>query len=74
METNTQADQLEQAAGHYRTAGNGLLLLGTINCAVGLAALTFGAENSYIAYDMMAVFGLSFVGVGIYMRRQATAS
>lgn len=67
----SQANELEQAGAHYRTAGNGLLLLGTINCLVGLYAVVTGSENAYIAYDMMIVFGLSFIGVGVYMRNQS---
>lgn len=72
MENNSQAQELEQAAAHYRTAGNGLLLLGAINAIAGVCAIAMGSENAFIAYDMMVVFGLSFVAVGMYMRAQAS--
>ena len=68
MEAQPQTEELEQAAAHYRTAGNGLLLLGAINGVVGLCAIAMGSENAFIAYDMMVVFGLSFIVVGMYMR------
>ena len=70
---SSQANELEQAGAHYRTAGNGLLLLGAINCGVGLYAIVTGSENAFITFDMMAVFGLSFIGVGFYMRAQSKA-
>ena len=71
MMTEPQANELEQASAHYRTAGNGLLLLGSINCAVAAYALLVGSSNAFIAYDMMGLFGLSFIAVGYWMRTQS---
>ena len=48
------ASELEQAGAHYRTAGNGLCLLGGINCRVAVIALASGTQNTFIAYDTMA--------------------
>ena len=73
MENHPQSEELEQASAHYRTAGNGLLLLGAINGVAGLCAIAMGSENAYIAYDMMVVFGLSFIAVGMYMRSQSNS-
>ena len=65
-----QVTDLEQASAHYRTAGNGLMLLGLINLSVALIALASELKNSFIAYDTMALFGFSFVAIGQWMRRQ----
>lgn len=65
-----QVTDLEQASAHYRTAGNGLMLLGFINLSVSVIALASGMKNSFIAYDTMALFGLSFIGIGQWMRKQ----
>ena len=71
MTQKSQANELEQASAHYRTAGNGLLLLGAINMGVAGVALLSNSSNAFIAYDMMALFGLSFMAVGYWMRTQS---
>lgn len=63
-------NEVETAGAHYRTSGNGLLLLGAINSTVGLYGLTAGSINTFIAYDMMVIFGLTFMGTGVWMRAQ----
>ena len=68
--TKPLTNEVESAGAHYRTAGNGLLLLGSINCIVGLYGMTAGSVNAFIAYDMMVVFGLAFIGTGVWMRGQ----
>lgn len=68
------ASELEQAAAHYRTAGNGLCLLGGINCLVAVIALASGSQNTFIAYDTMALFSVSFIAVGLWMRKQGPES
>ena len=60
----------DTANGHYRTAGLGLIILGAINCVVAATSLYFGADNIFIGFDMMLLFGASFLGVGIWMRNQ----
>lgn len=69
MET-PQVTDLEQASAHYRTAGNGLMLLGLINLSVSVIALASEMKNSFIAYDTMALFGFSFIVIGQWMRKQ----
>ena len=70
MMTELQSQNQDSAAEHYRTAGNGLMLLGAINIGVAAYAFIFGSENAYIGFDMMGLFAASFIGVGYWMRSQ----
>lgn len=58
----------EVATSHYRTAGHALILLGVINCAVAGYSLISGLDSPFIGFDMMLLFGLSFVAVGVWMK------
>ena len=58
----------ELATSHYRTAGYSLILLGLINCGVAAYSLVSGSKEAFIGFDMMLLFGVSFVAIGIWMR------
>ncbi|MEE2788717.1 MAG: hypothetical protein VX589_15385 [Myxococcota bacterium] len=65
------ADDREGAAGHYRTAGTSLILLGVINSLVAAFTLLFSSEDSFIGHDMMLTFGIAFMAVGYWMRSES---
>ena len=67
---NEMGQEDDSANGHYRTAGLGLMLLGAVNCVVAAASLFFGADSFFIGFDMMFLFGASFLAVGIWMKTQ----
>tara|TARA_B100001093_G_C26261640_1_gene773015 strand:- start:273 stop:503 length:231 start_codon:yes stop_codon:yes gene_type:complete len=69
MENQDHED--EMATSHYRTAGHSLILLGSINCAVAAYSLVSGSKQAFIGFDMMLLFGVSFVAIGIWMRTYA---
>ena len=62
--------ELESDMAHYHTAGSGFILIGALNMAVALYALVQGADNSFINYDSMLLFSLSFLALGGWMRSQ----
>ena len=68
--TNDQtcAEAREEARGHYRSAGTGLVLLGLINTVVAGTSVFMDSANAYIGYDMMFTFGFGFIAVGVWMR------
>lgn len=63
----------ELATSHYRTAGHSLILLGAINCGVAAYSLLTGSSEAFIGFDMMLLFGVSFVAIGIWMRTYSIA-
>ena len=62
----------DSASSHYKTAGAGLILLGAINSGVAAACLLAGRGDAFIDYDMMLMFGISFVATGVWMRTYDT--
>ena len=54
--------------GHYHTAGTGLILVGLINACIAAYSISKGAENTFIDYEVMLTFALTFIGVGGWMR------
>jgi len=54
--------------GHYRTAGTGLIIVGLINACIAVYSISKGAENTFIDYEVMLTFALTFIGVGGWMR------
>jgi hypothetical protein len=53
---------------HYKTTGLGLALVGFINSAIATYSLVQGSENSFIEYEVMLAFGISFIMIGYWMR------
>ena len=62
--------ELEPDMEHYHTAGICFILIGLLNMAVAVYALVKGADNSFINYDSMLLFSLSFLALGGWMRSQ----
>ena len=62
----------DSASSHYKAAGTGLILLGAINAGVAAACLLAGRGDAFIDYDMMLMFGISFVATGVWMRTYDT--
>ena len=58
----------ELATSHYRTAGHSLTLLGLINCGVAAYSLFSGSTEAFIGFDMMLLFGVSFIAIGVWMQ------
>jgi len=58
----------ESDIGHYKTSGLGLILVGAANGIVALYSMVQGSENSFIEYEMMLSFGVSFIAIGAWMR------
>ena len=58
----------EVATSHYRTAGHSLILLGLINVGVAAFSLFSGSKEAFIGFDMMLLFGVSFVAIGVWMK------
>lgn len=53
---------------HYHTAGLGLIFVGAINSIIAVYSLSQGSVNSFIDYEMMLAFALTFIGIGGWMR------
>jgi len=53
---------------HYHTAGNALIIVGLINLVIAGYALLAGSENSFISYDNMLMFAVTFILLGGWMR------
>ena len=61
-------DHVESDYAHYNTAGLGLILVGLVNSLVALYSIVQGTENTFIEYEMMLSFGVSFIMIGSWMR------
>ena len=61
-------DHVESDYAHYNTAGLGLILVGLINSLVALYSIVQGTGNTFIEYEMMLSFGVSFIMIGSWMR------
>lgn len=67
---NNRADlpHVDSSVEHYRTSGAGLALIGLVNTSVAAYSLIMGAQGSFIDYEMMLTFGVSFIAIGGWMR------
>ena len=68
MNHQTHLNQKDQSYEHYKTAGSGLFLVGFVNVAVATYSLIMGSKGSFIDYEMMLTFGVSFIAIGGWMR------
>ena len=64
----SENDHVESDSAHYNTAGMGLILVGMINSLVALYSIVQGTENTFIEYEMMLSFGITFVMIGSWMK------
>ena len=63
-------NELKPDMSHYHSTGFCFILIGVLNMGVALYALFQGADNSFINYDSMLLFSLSFLALGGWMRSQ----
>ena len=68
MQDTKHETEAEEAQSHYRTAGRNLILLGVINACVAAGYIWANAGEAFIAFDMMALFSVAFIAVGVWMR------
>jgi hypothetical protein len=68
MNNQTDLNQKDHSYEHYRTSGAGLILVGVVNVAVASYSLIMGSKGSFIDYEMMLTFGVSFIAIGGWMR------
>ena len=66
--TPTTQVEAEPEMGHYHTGGACLIFVDVINSAVAIYSLIQGHTQSFINYESMLLFALSFITLGTWMR------
>ena len=67
MKPGTQTET-DTVMGHHHSGGLSLIFVGVINALIALYSIFQGNTQSFINYESMLLFALSFIALGTWMR------